>query len=57
VFLLGVEEMRDAYKRDWEMIRIFLILAALTIGFVWGMQGFILTPSATARAPASQPAP
>lgn len=39
--------MKQALKRDWEIVRIFLILAVLTVGFVWGVQGLILTPTAT----------
>lgn len=38
--------MRQVLKRDWEIVRIFLILAVLTVGFVWGMQSLILTPTA-----------
>ena len=38
--------MRQVLKRDWEIVRIFLILAILTVGFVWGMQSLILTPTA-----------
>ena len=38
--------MRQVFKRDWEIVRIFLILAILTVGFVWGMQSLILTPTA-----------
>ncbi len=36
-------------KRDWEIVRIFLILAILTLGFVWGVQSLILTPTNTAH--------
>lgn len=43
--------MKGVLKRDWEIIRIFLILAILTAGFVWGVQGLILAPTATTRIP------
>jgi len=33
--------------RDWEMARIFLVLAILTLGFVMGLQSLILTPVTT----------
>lgn len=35
---------RAKTKGDWEMIRIFLVLAVLTAGFVWTFQWLILTP-------------
>lgn len=35
---------KQTFKRDWEMVRIFLILAVLTAGFVWAVQSLILTP-------------
>lgn len=35
---------KQLLKRDWEMVRIFLILAVLTAGFVWAVQSLILTP-------------
>ena len=38
--------MKQVLKRDWEIVRIFLILAILTVGFVWGVQSLILTPTA-----------
>ncbi len=45
--------MKQALKRDWEIVRIFLILAILTVGFVLGVQSIILTPTATpVRVPA-----
>lgn len=38
-------------KRDWEMARIFLILAVLTAGFVFALQSLILTPVTIGRIP------
>lgn len=42
---------KQTFKRDWEMARIFLILAVLTAGFVFALQGLILTPVTTGRIP------
>ncbi len=36
--------MKWILKNDWEIARIFLILALLTFGFVWALQGLILPP-------------
>jgi hypothetical protein len=41
--------MGQVFKRDWEIVRIFLILAILTVGFVLGMQSLILTPTGPSR--------
>lgn len=42
---------KQSLKRDWEMVRIFLILAVLTAGFVWTVQSLILTPVTIERIP------
>lgn len=42
---------KQTLKRDWEMVRIFLILAVLTAGFVWAIQSLILTPVTIGHSP------
>ena len=41
--------MEPVIKRDWEIVRIFLILALLTVGFVWGVQSLLLAPAPSVR--------
>lgn len=41
--------MEPVIKKDWEIVRIFLILAILTVGFVWGVQSLLLAPTPSVR--------
>ena len=41
--------MKQKVNRDWEMIRIFLILGLMTLGFVLVVQGLTLTPATRPR--------
>lgn len=37
--------MNQVLKKDWEIARIFFILAILTLGFVLVLQSLVLTPT------------
>lgn len=41
--------MEPVIKKDWEIVRIFLILAILTVVFVWGVQSLLLAPAPSVR--------
>lgn len=41
--------MKQKLNRDWEIVRIFLILGLMTLGLVLILQGIILTPSSRPR--------
>jgi hypothetical protein len=50
-FSFGVESVEKGRHRDWELIRLFLILGLMTSGFVLIFRGIILSPSAMPRNP------